>query len=184
MVIGYQNNTLPGFDSLQSTFMKLILTRHGEAENGTVDHLRNLTETGIKDIRNQGNLLIHTGWKFSHILTSPVTRANQTAMLFQETLSSRFPNLEVEEEANLAPGVNLDSFDDVISRFSVHDVVLMAFHMPDVARIASYITGMSETHFYFTPGAMLALNLPLPVYQSRGMLIWMYQPEYLRNIYD
>ncbi|MCR9143482.1 MAG: histidine phosphatase family protein [bacterium] len=171
--------------------MKLIIMRHGEAEPpgvvpGGGDFDRRLTATGRSDMERMARLAAATGWRFDEIRTSPLVRTRETgaliekhlAQLREEGLTSAQPGHSVEER--LAPGFDLDGALDIFNELDSNAVAIWIFHAPDVQRLSAALLGVREDAFYFTPGAMLALNLRLPRPAGRGMIIWNAQPEYLR----
>lgn len=163
--------------------MKLVITRHGEAGNALIDSDRQLTTRGYHDLNRQTCHLNGCGWKFTDIRCSPVLRARQTA----ESIAKNYKfhsgmNLEVHAEKALSPGFIIEDAVELLQYYSQSDSSIWVFHAPDVIRLSSYLLGLSESAFYFPPGAMIGLNLPLPVVKGRSMLIWMLQPEFLENV--
>ena len=159
--------------------MKLIIVRHGEAETAINDFNRNLTSQGQADITKLTALIRATGWNIVEILTSPLVRTRQTADIIARELGS--PISPTEEKA-LAPGVDMDEILGLLDREANSDAAIWAFHAPDVSRVAALFTGVPESHLYCPPGTMIALNLPLPAPEGRGMLVWKMQPEYFRAV--
>src|SRR4028118_1349152 len=82
--------------------MELYLIRHGiaaERETYANDEERPLTDKGRKKTEKVAKQLRKHGLRFDLILTSPLVRARETAMILQDAgLSSH-----VEEFTNLAP---------------------------------------------------------------------------------
>lgn len=72
--------------------MKLILVRHGAYTPGATDSESTLSKDGIKEVKRLLKNLKGSGFSFSKVLTSPKTRAVQTATILAEgkelTLSS------------------------------------------------------------------------------------------------
>src|SRR2546423_5156480 len=64
------------------------LLRHGEAEDGSPDAERPLTEKGERQARNAGAALARLGVKLDVCLTSPKVRAADTARLACEALGT------------------------------------------------------------------------------------------------
>lgn len=173
---------IDGSDTLYD--MKLVLARHAEAEDGMIDFDRRLTDRGITDIGKMAIQLAGTGWNFRDIRHSPLVRTSQTAKIVQERLEMNTEIMvPIYEERKLSPGFPVaDVVPDLLSEYEYKDAALWVFHAPEVSIVASHILGLPERCFYFPPGAMLALNLSLPVYQERSMLIWMMQPEYVEHL--
>jgi phosphohistidine phosphatase len=63
---------------------RLILMRHGHAEEGRDDYVRRLTDAGRSAARRAGLALAHAGFSPEHVLTSPAPRAHETAELVAE----------------------------------------------------------------------------------------------------
>ncbi len=156
--------------------MKLILARHAEAESGTDDFARNLTEAGRADARRMGHLIAATGWKLAGIKHSPLVRARQTAEVLAETLGK---SDLMREETSLSPGVNPEAAGSKLLEYGANDVILWVFHAPDVNRFASYLLGVAERALYVPPGTAIALNVSLPPAAGNAVLIWAMQPEYI-----
>ena len=159
--------------------MKLIITRHGEAESGAVDSQRKLTAKGEQDMARMGKLVRATGWNFVETLSSPLVRARQTAKIIAEQLGG----LPVNEGKDLSPGFDPHTTAGALDRYDATQAAVWVFHAPDVARLASYLTGLPESGFYFPPGGMVALKLPLPAVQGRSLMIWKMQPEFIENLF-
>jgi phosphohistidine phosphatase len=160
--------------------MKLIITRHGIADNSKPDFERNLTEEGRIETVKQTRIIQSTGWRITDIRTSPLNRTVQTGSVIQSELSNLSgQNVKIIPEVRLSPGIDVTKIDDLITSYQTNDTAIWIFHMPDVARVAAYILNQPESQFYFTPGTMLALNLPVPAWKGRSMMIWMMQPEYM-----
>lgn len=165
--------------------MKLIIMRHAEAEapglvSGGGDFDRRLTETGRADAARMARLLQSTGWQVSEIRTSPLVRTRETGTLIAENLTNSPAQPEVA--AQLEPGFAMDGALDLFIEVDANAVAVWVFHAPDVQRLSAALLGLRESAFYFSPGTMLALNLPASQPAGRGMLIWKAQPEYLRQV--
>ena len=160
--------------------MKLIIARHGEADNNMNDSHRELTDLGRKDIQNMCKIIQGTGWNIAEIRTSPVLRAKQTAEIIAESV--QFEKSEIITENILSPGVVLDEAAGLLDVPSNSKAAVWVFHAPDVSRIASMLTDIPDSRFYFPPGTMVAMNLALPKPQGRAMMVWTLQPEFMRDM--
>jgi len=159
--------------------MKIVLVRHGEAESSTDDHSRELTEKGRSDIHRIGKILKSTGWNFTRIYCSPLVRTTQTAEILSGELSEGA--IAAESTPILKPGLSPESIGDLFDGVGSSDGIVLVFHMPDVARVASYFMGLPESSFYITPGTLLSMNVPVHSYHLRSMLISCIQPEFLKE---
>ena len=108
------------------------LLRHGEAEDGSPDPERKLTDKGEKQARAAGKALERLGVQLDACLTSPKVRARDTARLACEPLG-----VDVVEDRSLEGGP-----------FDVGDVaaghgenVLLVGHDPDFSMAVHAATG-------------------------------------------
>jgi len=107
------------------------LLRHGEAEDGSPDSERRLTEKGERQARSAGAALAKLGVKVEVCLTSPKVRAADTARLTCEPLG-----VEPEHEPKLAGGPF-----DAEQLAAGHDEVLLVGHDPDFSMAVHTLTG-------------------------------------------
>ena len=107
------------------------LLRHGEAENGSPDSERRLTEKGERQARSAGAALAKLGVKVEVCLTSPKVRAADTARLACEPLG-----IEPQHEPKLAGGPF-----DAEQLAAGHDEVLLVGHDPDFSMAVHTLTG-------------------------------------------
>jgi phosphohistidine phosphatase len=168
--------------------VKLIIMRHGEAEDGLVDANRALTSGGQSDVRSMARILEASGWPLGEIRTSPLVRTRQTGDLMARTLREinpeRYGKLKLETDQRLAPGVDLDLFLEIFYEVDANQGAVWVFHSPDVARAAAILTGNRDACFYFTPGSMLAVSAPAPNPVGRCLIVWQQQPEYMRSLFN
>lgn len=157
--------------------------RHGEAEPGIDDFQRRLTDTGRSDVARMGRFIAATGWKIGEVRTSPLVRTKETGDLLSKSMAAAGAGTpRLSEEQRLGPGFDIEDALDLFDEIDANSVAVWVFHAPDVMRLAGSLTGLRESGFYFTPGSVLALNLPLPRPTGRGMIVWQLQPEYIRNV--
>jgi phosphohistidine phosphatase len=107
------------------------LLRHGEAEDGSPDADRRLTERGESQARAAGLALAKLGVELDVCLTSPRVRAYQTAELACEALG-----LEPQPESRLGGGP-FDPEELAAGR----DEVLLVGHDPDFSMAVHSTTG-------------------------------------------
>jgi phosphohistidine phosphatase len=108
------------------------LLRHGEAEEGSPDAERKLTEKGERQARNAGLALAKLGIEIDACLSSPKVRAADTARLACEALG-----VEVRLEPKLAGG----PFDPEALAAGLGDDVLLVGHDPDFSMAIHSLTG-------------------------------------------
>ena len=160
--------------------MKLIIARHGEADNNMDDSRRELTDLGRSDVATLSRIIKNTGWDVAEVRSSPVLRAQQTAEIIAETLSFEKENIITENV--LRPGVIPDEALGLLENTGSSNAVVWVFHAPDVSIVSSFFTDIPDSRFYWPPGTMLAMNLSASNQQGRAMPIWIIQPEYMRSL--
>ena len=158
--------------------MKLIIVRHGEAELGPIDTERQLTPDGQNDIKLMSRFIKSCHWKIASIFHSPLLRTTQTAQIIKENLDG---DISVVSRSALRSGCDPEDSLSLLDEMNGNEAAIWVFHAPDVARVASILTGLAESNFYFPPGAMTALNLPATHPRGRSLLIWKLQPEFIRD---
>ena len=105
--------------------------RHGDAEDGSDDFARKLTEKGRRQSRDAGAALAALGVKLDLCLTSPRVRARETAELACEAL-----DVEITVEERLSGG----RFDPGELAAGL-DSVLLVGHEPDFSDVIAELTG-------------------------------------------
>jgi phosphohistidine phosphatase len=108
------------------------LLRHGEAEDGSPDAERKLTEKGERQARAAGAALARVDGRIDACLASPKVRAADTARLACEAL-----DVEVQLEPKLAGG----PFDAEMLAAGLGDNVLLVGHDPDFSMAVHTLTG-------------------------------------------
>jgi phosphohistidine phosphatase len=107
------------------------LLRHGDAEDGSPDAERPLTDKGERQARNAGKALKQLGVELEACFTSPKVRARDTARLACEELG-----VEVSEEPALQGG----PFDPYEVAAGLDNVLLVG-HDPDFSMAVHTLTG-------------------------------------------
>jgi phosphohistidine phosphatase len=108
------------------------LLRHGDAERGSPDADRPLTDKGRRQARVAGAALKTLGVEFEACLTSPKKRAADTAALACERLG-----VEPQDEPRLAGG----RFDPIELAAETGEDVLLVGHEPDFSNAVRDVTG-------------------------------------------
>jgi phosphohistidine phosphatase len=108
------------------------LLRHGDAEDGSPDAERPLTDKGREQARAVGAALKALGVELDACLTSPKLRAADTARIACEPLG-----VEPQQEPKLAGG----PFDAQALAAGLGDDVLLVGHDPDFSMAVHSLTG-------------------------------------------
>jgi phosphohistidine phosphatase len=109
------------------------LLRHGDAQDGSPDSERPLTDKGREQSRAAGAALAALGVELDACLTSPKVRAADTARIACEQLG----DLEPQVEPKLAGG----PFDAVELAAGLGEEVLLVGHEPDFSDAVRSLTG-------------------------------------------
>lgn len=121
--------------------MLLYLLRHAEAEVlAASDRARRLTPKGEDQAQRVGKFCRDQGFGPSVVLSSPVTRAWQTAKLVHKSL----PDAGLIEVPWAACG--MDPFDalEQMKVFAVSPSVMLVGHQPDLGVLAALLLGLPE----------------------------------------
>lgn len=162
--------------------MDCILMRHGiaidvEAWDGP-DETRPLTGQGKKNLREAARGLVAMGLSPTHILSSPLTRARETANLVRESIGFSPAIVECEE---LAPGTSPEQLTALLSGFPSDAFVLCVGHEPLLGETAGYwLTGRSRKNFPIKKAGALRIRFDQTVAAGKGTLRWCCQPAQLR----
>ena len=108
------------------------LLRHGDAQDGSPDSERPLTQKGREQSRAAGAALKALGVEIDACLASPKVRAAETARIACESLG-----VEPELEPKLAGG----PFDPEALAAGLGDEVLLVGHDPDFSMAVHSLTG-------------------------------------------
>lgn len=164
--------------------MELILFRHGIAEDredfakkNLDDHLRPLTLKGRKRVQKVGIKLRDWISEVDMIVSSPFTRARQTA----EILSQIYFETPVVEAAELVPQSPAPAFLKWL-RAHARDCsrVVMVGHEPHMTSFASYLlAGKSDSFLDLRKGGVMCLELESFSQADIGTaeLLWLIPPR-------
>ena len=162
--------------------------RHAEADKGSDDALRPLSSRGREDLPRLARFFHAAGWPLDESLASPLLRTRESQEILSEELKklgALGPSYSAKTEESLKPGLpSLESSAEILQGKDSNSCILWIFHAPDVSYLASALTGMPATGYYFSPGSMLALNLNPFRLGSKGIQVWQIQPEHLRKLFS
>lgn len=155
--------------------MHLYLVRHGRAEDRerwdpANDHLRPLTLDGKNRLRKSTRTMKALDVLPARILTSPLTRARQTADILAEGLGC-----PVEEtEALVYFGVG--TLTDILADCTDDASLMLVGHEPDFSTVVEMVTGGGRV--VVKKGSLIRLDLH-SCRPPRGTLIWSIPPKAL-----
>jgi phosphohistidine phosphatase len=164
--------------------MDLYLVRHaiaGEADSGRWpdDALRPLTEEGIASFRSAARGLRRIVPEVEVVLSSPYTRAWETAVLLHEEAGWPAPERCEEIEAIRAPREALPVLDG-LDRSSA----ALVGHEPHLSQLASLLLCGDEDalRLELKKGGVVALGLPQGAGPGQAHLRWSATPKLLRAL--
>jgi phosphohistidine phosphatase len=153
---------------------QVLVVRHAEAEDpadallaGRSDAQRRLTKTGIYRMRRGAAGLASLVDGIHVILSSPLTRAIQTA----EILAAAFPRASRLQNARLAPGFDAGKLLSWISREPT--AIALVGHEPDLSLWIGFMTaGVSRSLIRMKKGSICRLDMPDHAQPGEARIAW------------
>ena len=162
--------------------ISLYLVRHGvAAERGEAwpdDSKRPLVQRGVVRLRQAAAALTRLNVTFDVILTSPLTRARQTADLLASGLGGRPPIHTVD---SLSPGGSYAAFLDDLARHGRRSHIACVGHEPDLGQFTARLIG-ARAPIEFKKGAICRIDVDTLPLSGPGHLRWFVTPRMLRRI--
>lgn len=160
--------------------MKIYIIRHAIAavreEWEQRDELRPLTPTGRAKMKRIARGLKQNGAKFSHLYSSPLVRAQQTAEIIQK----RFKLKPAVETSLLVPEANPKDILPFLNEHADDDALALVGHEPHVsAMLAFLLTGETRAQMPFKKGGIAMLETPKPIAPGQCTLRWFMEPRAL-----
>ncbi len=134
--------------------MNIFLIRHGYAENFGSDNERNLTENGIKILRETFSQLKKIEPRLDVIVSSPITRAKQTAKILHEIYRVEY---EILFENALARSATTDELLAMTNTLP-GDTIAFIGHQPDMSYHVSNLISNSGASVTFFPGSVAKIR--------------------------
>jgi len=162
--------------------MMLYIMRHGLADEPTPkgdDAARKLTLRGADKIRKAAAGMRAMGLALNAILTSPITRALETAEIVASEIGAINPRAVPELSTGASPANALEA----LIKQKLAENVLLVGHEPTLSRLASLmLTGSSESvSIKLKQGGVIALEFPDRVERGAASLRWMMTQRQLRQ---
>jgi phosphohistidine phosphatase len=155
---------------------QLHLLRHAHAGDPMKwtgsDDVRPLTEKGRLQAERLGLFLAGAGFRPDAILSSPKTRALETARLVATPLE--VPVVVVDA---LGGALDLDGVDAILSAAGDPRRPLLVGHDPDFSALAGELTGIPE--LAIRKGSLARIDVARPLEPGGGLLRWLVPPDLL-----
>jgi phosphohistidine phosphatase len=162
--------------------MDLFILRHGEAgkrQPSSKDSDRSLTVTGKKEVEDIARFLKDLEVKFDYVITSPLTRAQQTAAALCKVMSIKKNKIEGWDE--LKPEGSKPSFYTRLSQLKRESSVLLVGHEPYLSSMISEIVSDSKAARINLKKAGLAkIHIISLVPDVKGELAWLLTPKVMK----
>ncbi len=160
--------------------MHLYLLRHGEAgHKAPSDFERELTTEGEQSAENVGKFCVDSLIHFTHVLSSPLHRAIQTARCVLRNL----PDVSIEETEFLTPDSDPQNLLAHLRSFSMDSRILLVTHEPFVSScISSIISGTEAVNIVMKPATFVFIETSGVPARGNGRLRWILPPSVIENL--
>ncbi len=164
--------------------MDCLLMRHGLAVEMTewsgLDDTRPLTDEGKKKVGQVAKGLAAMGLAPTHILTSPFTRAQETAALVRAILCPSVPPALCRA---LEPDSSPQQAMIILRTLPEQAIVLCVGHEPLLGTMAGYLlSGHTSRSYPMKKAGVGLIHLPAPPQAGEGLLRWWCTPAQLRGL--
>jgi phosphohistidine phosphatase len=157
--------------------IRLFFMRHGLADRrafrGKNDDLRPLTEVGKRRIEQEADTIARLKLGLDVILTSPLTRARQTAEIVALRLG--LSDLCFAEE-DLGLGFDVDALVALLAAYPEAERLLLVGHEPGFSEVMAAISGGSA--IVCKKGSLARVDLTVGR-EPEGELVWLIPPRVL-----
>jgi phosphohistidine phosphatase len=155
--------------------MILYFLRHGLAglrkEWEGDDSRRPLTKKGLKHMGTQAKTIVRLDLQLDVIITSPLTRAFQTADIVARKLKMVAP---LEHDERLAPGFDRADLEQVLADHPGAKNIMLVGHAPDFSLTISALTGGGNVTLKKGGLARVDITATDPL---QGGLVWLLPPK-------
>ena len=157
--------------------MILYFFRHGLAGNQHDwtgdDRERPLTHKGRNEIEISAETLTRMNLGLEWIITSPLTRARQTAAILAGQLKLK---KNLQEDERLAHGFDIQKLGETLEAHSDAKVLMLVGHEPEFSTVISALTGGSRIEL--KKGGLARVDIIDPTILE-GVLVWLLPPQIL-----
>jgi phosphohistidine phosphatase len=161
----------------------LFFLRHAIAvlrgTEGYDDDDRPLTKEGVIKMKKAAKGIARVADPFDAILTSPLKRARETAMIVAQEMKCEN---KVEDTDLLLPGASIGPIINSLAKHNGKKNVLLVCHEPDLSNMVAALTSVSTEAIEFKKGALCNIEMNSPSAKAKGKLLWLLQPKILRSL--
>lgn len=144
------------------------------------DEKRPLDEQGIEDSRYIGRALAALEVQVDAIISSPLTRATQTASLVANELGHE---AKIELSSALRPDADYDAFLQLLDKNAGHDAILVVGHNPTMREFLNLLIsrGVNRDAVEMKKGSVAKAEV---TGRKPAVLRWSLTPALVRAVYD
>lgn len=153
--------------------MEIYLLRHGTADRNALDADRRLTELGVAEVTEVIKQARLSGLNPSLILSSPYTRALETAQLTARLLDYQ---QEILTAAALTPESTPQAAWEELRLYSDQPAILTVTHEPLITAVASWMLGSARTEIEFKTATLARIDIETMTARPRGVRRWTIKP--------
>jgi phosphohistidine phosphatase len=165
--------------------VKLLIVRHGPAgdpeewqQQGKDDRVRPLTPKGKKEVRKAAAGLVRLVPALDLIVTSPWTRAAQTAEIVNKEYG-----VDVEELEELTSDHRPEDLNPWLSEQPEREAVALVGHEPHLSLLVGYLlSGRSTSFVDLKKGGACLIEMGHPSRPGSGCLEWLLDDRELRRL--
>jgi phosphohistidine phosphatase SixA len=147
--------------------MELYILRHGDAENGTVDSQRQLSDQGRQQVISQAMQHSQGLASIESVITSPLIRARQTAELVMSQTAIHCPPQIAD---CLLPNAQVAAVEQLLEKNNSQRILLVG-HLPLLDQLINYFVGDSVARMATASLASLSMN---HAYRGLATLNWIH----------
>jgi phosphohistidine phosphatase len=159
--------------------MNIYLIRHGDAERtspGLSDFERKLTKEGKIQLKASAERWKNLVTGFDYIVTSPLTRAVQTAKIITDVFEY---NNEIIKDQRLGGGGNTEGLIEIADSLDGDDIAFVG-HQPDFSQYLSDLISSGYARIEFKKAAIAKIYFHNRMQISRGVLEFLIPPLVLK----
>jgi len=161
----------------QESPIRLHLLRHADAGDPDAwegpDDIRPLSPKGHRQAERLAALLAGSGFAPDAILSSPMTRARETAEIVGAALGR-----PVRVEPRLAGPLELETVEAILADAGDPARPVLVGHDPEFSALACELTG--ATSLQLRKGTFARIDVERPLQFGEGVLRWLVPPDLLR----
>ena len=163
----------------------LVLIRHAKTEAlnmGITDYERQLKPRGYRDSELVVNEMKKKGIQPDLIISSPASRAKQTAQIFAKAL--QYDEAKIEYQKFIYDGYTSAEFIDYLGQYGkANDTIVVVGHNPEIAMMAINLT--DGNYFHFPTTAATGISYDIESWENmmvrEGQTEWFIYPKMFKD---